>query len=208
VSAAAPRVETREIDARDLTRVALGRRSTLWWGVLLLVVIEAVVLFSMVSSYYYLTVVRGGSFPPPGTPPPDLELPLVQLACALASLAPAHLAVRFARLERVGLLRASLLLGALLMVGYFSAGMIETQTREHLWSSHSYGSIVWTMSGYQYFHVIALAGIALGFLGFSFVRSFSGHARAPLQASLLYWDFVVAAGVLSFVTLYLSPRLL
>lgn len=198
----------RTLNGRDLPRVALGGRSTLWWGMLLLVVIEAIVVLSMVSSYYYLAVVRGGLFPPPDVSPPGLALPLAELGCAVASLVPAHLSVRFARLGRAWSMRSALLLGALFMVAYATLGAIESDGRSFLWSSHAYGSIVWTLSGYQYFHVGAVALLAMGFVGLSFARRFDGAGRAPLQAAMLYWDFVVATSAVSFVTLQLSPRFL
>jgi hypothetical protein len=41
----------------------------------------------------------------------------------------------------------------------------------------------------------------------SFARSFEGEQRAPVQGLRLYWDFVVIATALAFLTLYVSPYL-
>lgn len=192
-------------DVGLLPRVASGRRATIWWGVCLLVVIEAIVVLSFVTSYFYLATVRGGAFPRGA---PDATWSAIGLALSVVSLAPVHLAERAARLGHLAWMRVALLGALALEAGYVVTSALDAASRDHSWTSHAYGSIVWTISGYQAVHGLIAVCAAGVFVALSFVRRFDGERRAPVQGLRLYWDFVVASTTLVFFTLYVSPHLL
>lgn len=195
------------LDATRLPRHGPRGRSPVYWGVALLVLIEAIVFLSMITSYYYLAVVRGGAFPHQSGDPPDVVLSALALGSSALALVPVHFAERAARLGHTWRMRAALATTALLGGGYVALSAIDLGGRDYLWSSHAYGSIVWTLSGYQLLHVVLALLAAAAMCGFSFPHRVEGERRAPVQALATYWDFVVAAGALSFFTLYISPRL-
>ncbi|MCZ7685366.1 MAG: hypothetical protein M5U28_43930 [Sandaracinaceae bacterium] len=148
-----------------------------------------------------------GSVPAPERRSPDVVLSALALGSSALALVPVHFAERAARLGHTWRMRAALATTALLGGGYVALSAIDLGGRDYLWSSHAYGSIVWTLSGYQLLHVVLALLAAAAMCGFSFPHRVEGERRAPVQALATYWDFVVAAGALSFFTLYISPRL-
>lgn len=196
------------LDLRTLPRVGVGRRSTVLWGVLLLVLIEAIAMLAMVTSYFYLAVVRGGAFPHASGAPPDPTRSAIGLGLLVLAAVAAHGAEKAARAERPVLLRGALALAALLGAGYLALGVLGLGAKEFTASSHAYGSIVWTIEGYQTLHGLALVAVTTAFVGFTFSHRLEGERRGPLQALAAYWDFVVASGAVVFFTVDLSPHLL
>lgn len=195
-------------DLRSLPRFGTGRRSTIVWGVVLLIVIEGVVVLSMITSYFYLAVVRGGAFPHEAGSPPDPTKSAVALGLSAAGALLAHGAERSARYGRMHLARLALALATLSGSGYVVLSVLDLADRDYTHASHAYGSITWTLSGYQAVHLVALIAATAAMVGFSFSHAFGGEKRAPMQALAYYWDFVFLAGASVFFTIYITPYLI
>lgn len=204
MSASAP---VRRFDPRALPRAVTHGRSTTYCGVLLLVLIEGIVVLSLVTTYFYLAVVRGAAFPRGGGEPPDPTLSSIALGVSLAGAVVAHLAEHAARAAEPAWMRLLLGIAAALGAGYVALSAVDLASASHSWTSHAYGSIVWTTVGYQATHALAATLATAVMLGVSFRRSLLGERRSPMQSLRHYWTFVVASGALVFFTLYVSPHL-
>ncbi len=193
------------VTAGELPTEAAGSRAPGWWGIVLLILIEITVFSVLITSYFYL---RGlaESWPPAGISPPDLLLPTINTVVLLASCVPMYLAERGIRQGNQGSLRlwlaVSFVLGAIFLV----VKVYEYSQLPYTWSSHAYGSIVFTMTGFHLAHVIAgllkNAGVqAVAWQGF-----FTARRYLAIQTTALYWYFVTFIWLPLYATIYLSPR--
>ena len=196
----------RTLDLRHLPREVPGKRASVYSGMLLFIVIEATVIASLLTSYYYLRVMTRESWPPPGVSPPELLRPAFSLGLLVASLAP-MIAARIAHhRQNHTAFHGAALLGVVLLLAYLGVSFYDLRELPYDWRFHVYGSLVWTLTGYQLLHVIGLTMLALGviFLG-------GPSARLPREAAvtvlLLYWAFVVVVALPSYFTVYATPHL-
>jgi cytochrome c oxidase subunit III len=194
------------IDLRGLPRDVPGRRASIVSGVTLFIVIEAVVVATLLTSYYYLRVMVRGCWPPAGIDPPDLAGPIASSVVLVASLVPILVGRRLHRSRRTVPFRAAAGLGVALLLLYLGLAFHDLLSLPFDWRGHVYGSLVWTLNGYQIFHVIALLLVAAGvtLLG----APPHGLPRdAAVTVLVMYWVFVVAVAIPSYFTVYLSPHL-
>src|SRR5690606_23030736 len=120
----------------------------------------------------------------------------------VASLAAASWSHRLHRNHRLLGFRMSLLGALVVLAAYSILSAYELVTLPYTASAHVYGSLVWTLSGYQLFHVLGLGCLAFGvFLVDVFAGSSSRPGDAALSVLLLYWKFVVIAALPSYATL-------
>jgi cytochrome c oxidase subunit I+III len=179
-------------------------RSPAWGGMAMLVVIEFAALGALLAGYYYLRI-RQTEWPPGGIPHPDVLLPAIGSVLLVASGLPMWLAERATRGGAVDRVRTWLPIGLLLAAGYLALKVIEHARLEYSATSHAYGSIVWTISGYSAFHVLAV--LVLGsMLWLLHHRGYlRGRRVAAVEAIGVYWYFVALSTVPVFVTLYVAP---
>ncbi|MDQ3032042.1 MAG: cytochrome c oxidase subunit 3 [Myxococcota bacterium] len=195
-------------DARALPRCATGKGSTTYNGVALFVLIEAIVVLSLITSYFYLGALRGQAFPHGAGDPPDPTLAAITLGIVALTALAVWLSERAARVERTLAMRGLIVISIALGIAYAVLSGIDLSRAPHSWTSHAYGSIVWTTSGYQIMHVLIATGASVLSLGLSFGRALTGERRAPIQALSLYWRFVLVSGAAVFFTLYVTPYLM
>ena len=190
----------------SLDRQLTGVGSPIVLGVLLLIAIEATLMALFVVSYFYLRL-GAESWPPPGVAPPELSGPLLAQGVLLLSVVPVWLAVGAIPRDRTWPLTIGLPAGITLAAAYLLLKVREYSGREFLWSSHAYGSLDWTMTGYAGLHVITvlLAGTVVWVLGLR--GHFHGGRYTGIQALALYWAFVALGSLFFFATQYLSPHL-
>lgn len=192
---------------RELPRRVSGARSTVLWGFALLVLIEGMVIASLVISYFYLRI-GVAAWPPAGIPIPGLGVPTLALALLVASVAPVAWAERgIARGSRARL-AAGLVAGLLLLGAYGATTLISSGDRIYTWSTNAYGSIVWTIEGYQLMHVTALLIFGAAVAVLALRGYFNAERRVAVQAVALYWYFTAASSAVAYATIYLSPRLI
>lgn len=200
--------ETGEVlDLRDLPQDVPGPRTSIFAGMALFVVIEATVVASLLTSYYYVRAMARESWPPPGIELPGLLRPGISLLVLVMSVVPLLWARIVHRDRHRATFRMVMVLGMALLVGYLGIAFFELRSLPYDWTGHVYGSLVWTLSGYQLLHVVALLLLALGVLMLGSTQS--GVPRdSAVSVVLLYWTFVVVVSVPSYFTLYLAPHLL
>jgi heme/copper-type cytochrome/quinol oxidase subunit 3 len=75
------------------------------------------------------------------------------------------------------------------------------------WSSHAYGSVVWTMLGMHTFHMVA-ATCECGLLfTYSLVRPMTKKQFLDVRTTSVYWYFVALIWVPFYFTIYVVPYL-
>jgi cytochrome c oxidase subunit I len=190
----------------DLRAMPRGRSSA-WGGMAILVLIELTALGAMIASYFYLRLSQP-SWPPGGIPLPEVLLPALSAALLLASALPVWLAERGTRTGAVERIATLLPLAILLVLASLALTAVSHMRMPYDATSHAYGSIVWTISGYS-----ALHGVALVVLGsVLWLLHWFGHVRGrrlvAVEAIGVYWYFVALTAPPTFAVLYLSPYLM
>ena len=85
---------------------------------------------------------------------------------------------------------------------------LELMAHDFAWDNHPYGSIVWTMTGFHFVHVVsAIVGTAavtwLAWRGY-----FTRERQLGVVVDTLYWYFVAGIWIPLYLVLYWEPRLL
>lgn len=193
-------------DASALPRYTPDRRSQMWWGIVGLILIEASVVASFIASYLYLRVVSE-VWPPPGVAPPDLLLPTLNLVLMLVSAGTMWQASRDLDRGRQGRFVANIAASCLLAAAVLGLRWLQLRGLEYSWADHAYGSVVWTITGFHFVHVIsAILGTAvvgvLGHFGY-----FDRERQIAVVVDTMYWYFVAAVWIPFYVVLYWVPRM-
>jgi cytochrome c oxidase subunit III len=194
------------IDTPMLPVYTLGPKSVVWWGMLGLVAIELVVFSGFIAMYFWLKLVNP-SWPPEGIDRPDLLLPTINTVVLIASGAAMIYAKRaIVRGNQLGL-KLGQGLALLLGLGFLTIKYVEYSAYGFDWSTHAYGSIVWTITGFHSAHVISV--VMKGFVVFAMALRgmFRPDRHLAFEVSTIDWTFVVVIWLPLYFTMYLSPRL-
>jgi cytochrome c oxidase subunit I+III len=201
-----------ELDYRHLPMHPAGGRAFVWSGMVLFLLIEGTVVASLVTSYFYFRVMAAAGWPPPGVPLPQLTSPAVAVALLALSFLLVWVAQRARRFGRRKGFRGAGFAACGLLAAYVAWSLRELSELPFTWFDHAYGSLVWTLSGYQLLHGFVLLSLGLGVLLLG-----KRHERSPLEEDSsfdsawgvlrLYWVFVVLASIPMYGALYLVPYL-
>jgi cytochrome c oxidase subunit I+III len=206
-----PREEAEALAASiGLPLLSSGTRATGWWGMLGMLAILFTVLAALIYGYFYLRLYS--------TQWPQMDLPLPGLwgpSLAYAVLAAGGLLQFFnmrarSRGHRGHLLRgtaAVVILGSV-FIGLELGNMLAMPFSPRV---NAYASIYFTLNGFILLTVLTgvflLAGTLLRMMLLGEAPD-TPRLRLWLQNSEMFWLFAVAAGLLTFLTTYLSPHLL
>jgi heme/copper-type cytochrome/quinol oxidase subunit 3 len=188
-----------------LPTVGEGSRSVGWWGMLCLVASEAALFSYLLFSYFFVAINADGPWPPSG--PPALGLVSINTLILLSTSLTMWLAERQLA---AGSRRASVALQGLtigLGVVFAALQVVEWRNKDFSISSHTYGSLFFTITG------IHLAHVLVGLLMLSFLLLwtslgyFDSQRRRVLSIGAIYWHFVDIVWIFIFSSLYLSPHL-
>ena len=195
------------VDASHLNRLPAGEDAPVWWGIIGLILIEMSVMFAFVISGFYLQMMNE-PWPPAGMNVPDRLLPTVSMGLMLVSCVTMYLASQAINKDRT---RAfviytfiSVALAGLTLITRWQqlAGL------EFRWDQHVYGSLVWTISGFHFLHVVS-AAIGTAVIGLLGTRGFFNHQRKiGVVVDTMYWNFVALAWLPLYFVLYWAPELL
>lgn len=200
-------MQTRDgFDAKDLTRFA-PRTHPLWWGVLGVVTIEATVVATLIASYFYLRM-NAAAWPPPGVDLPNPILPSINVALLLCSSGTMYWAGwginKGSKFVLTLGTSASVALASLVLV----LRSIELAALDFRWDSHPYGSIVWTMVGFHFTHVVsAIVGTAVVAVLAAF-GYFTRERQLGVVVDTLYWYFVAGVWIPLYLVICWAPRIL
>lgn len=192
---------------RPLPVGAIDTRASGWWAMIFVVCTEGALFGYLLFSYYYFAVQAHsiGYFPPGG--PPSLTLALPDTVILLLS----SVAVSWAQLNVKHNDKRHLVMGlgigAILGIVFLVVQYFEWAQKQFTISSHPYGSLYFTITGFHMVHVavgvIALLTLAL----WSGMGYFNCVRYAHIHIGALYWHFVDAVWLAVFFTFYITPRL-
>jgi heme/copper-type cytochrome/quinol oxidase subunit 3 len=199
----APGGLARHSAAELVDRQAVRSASSSVTGMVLLVASEAV-FFAAFLGIYAVSYSAARVWPPAGIATPSIALPTVGTVVLLASGAAMAVAMRHAHRPEyprgvVGWLTAALAcavaFGVLTAIGYASIPFGVGQG--------IYESLFYMIIGLELAHVVGGAVL----LGVVMARTWTGELalrRDPIQATAIYWYFVVVLGAVIYVVLYLA----
>lgn len=189
-----------------LTAHPLGPQAPTWWGMLLLVAIEMTVFGGLMAIYYYLKLYNP-EFPPEGIEKPKLLLPSINTLILLGSGAAMYMADKAIGEGKQLPLKVGKIAALLLALLFLILKYVEYSGYDYDWTTHAYGSIVWTMTGFHVAHVIGVILKTLVVLAMALRGMFTAERRLAVQVNGIYWYFVVLIWLPLFFTIYISPRL-
>jgi len=190
--------------AELIDRQAVRSASSSVTGMVLLVASEAV-FFAAFLGIYAVSYTAAKVWPPAGTETPSLGVPTVGVVVLLVSGATMAQAMRHAHrpeYQRAAMLRwlavalvCAVAFGVLTAIGYASLPFSASQG--------IYQSLFYMIIGLELAHVVGGAVL----LGVVMARTWTGELalrRDPIQATAIYWYFVVVLGVVIYAVLYLA----
>ncbi len=195
------------LDASALTRLPRQHGAPFWWGVIGLILIELSVVSAFSVSYFYLQMVND-AWPPRDLDPPQLAIPTINTLLLLVSCGTMYLAGR--AIDKNYVIRFVIYTFA--SVGLACAVLWlrwhQFYRFEVAWNDHVYGSLLWTITGFHFLHVVSAAiGTAviggLGLWGY-----FTRERQLGVVVDTLYWNFVAIAWLPFYFVLYWAPRIL
>ncbi|MEZ5815492.1 MAG: cytochrome c oxidase subunit 3 [Hyphomicrobiaceae bacterium] len=197
-------------EVTTLTEVPLptggeGSRSVGWWGVLSLVASEAALFSYLLFSYFFVAINADTQWPPTGAP--ELGLVSVNTVILLSTSGTLWLAER--QLSG-GYRRSSIALqGLTIALGALFAGLqtVEWSNKDFSLSSHTYGSLFFTITGIHLAHVVVGLLVLCFLMLWTILGYFDADHRRPLSIGSIYWHFVDVVWIFIFSSLYLSPHL-
>ncbi|MBM9596002.1 cytochrome c oxidase subunit 3 [Roseitranquillus sediminis] len=194
------------VDARELSRLT-PKTHPLWWGVAGAVAIEAAVVANLLTSYFYL-MAQNEVWPPEGVAPPDLLwATIVLFVLPLSSLTMWWAGVGSDRNRKTQLalgVTASVALATLAL----GIRALQIDAFDIRWDQHAYGSIVWTITGFHFTHVVsAILGTAVVSV-LAWMDYFTSERQLGVVVDTLYWYFVAGVFLPIYLVLYWAPRLL
>lgn len=172
-------------------------------GVRVFIVSETMFFSALFFAWYYLSVASGAAWPPEGVARPPIAPAIVNTVLTLASAVTIWLAARaIARDDKRSLL-INIVISAILGVIFMAVQTIEFAQLAALVQASSYGSLFVFI---LFFHVVRVfVGVAM--MGIVLVRAtlqqFSARRRLLVDATAMYWYFIVAVWLVVFAVLYM-----
>lgn len=191
--------------ARELPVGSAGERSGGWWGCLTLIATEGALFGYLIFSYLYLTSQSAQHWPPEGLP--KLGLGIANTVILLSSSVFVWLCERFVRRQRLRWAVASMAVGVVLGSVFIGIQMIEWHDHPYGLTTHLYGSLYFTITGFHIAHVAVGIVVLLLLLLWTALGYFDEKRCAALTIGGLYWHFVDVVWLFIFSTLYLTPYL-
>jgi cytochrome c oxidase subunit I+III len=193
-----------------LPLLSSGTKCTGWWGMVGFVATLATVLGGLIFSYFYLRL-YSEQWPQGGLPLPLFTGPLISYGMLTAGgVVQAFNSWAWRRNHRIGVIfgmPAAIFLG----LGFIVGELAVLLTSPFFPTANAYASIYFTINGFVL--LMALTAVALQTGAFIRLLRTAEALGAPrlslwLQNSELFWFFTVAAGLLGFLSTYLTPHLL
>jgi len=182
-----------------------GRLSSGWWGMWTVIATEASLFAYLLFSYFYVGAQTTGRWPPEGTPP--LTLAVAGTVVLLVGSVTMWWGERGIRAGRRGQLLIGLGSSVLLAVAFLVLEGIEWSRKSFTPTSHVYGSLYFTVTGFHMLHVIV--GVLMLNLLFvwTLLGYFGARRHSTVSIAVMYWHFVAAVWIAVFLSFYAAPYL-
>ncbi|HWE44022.1 MAG TPA: hypothetical protein VG432_16085 [Gemmatimonadaceae bacterium] len=191
-------------DVSRLPTVVYGSRNLVSWGTTGFMVIEGFSLALCAVTYVYLRK-NSDVWPPHGTQLPQLLVPTINMGLMILSLPLALWTKRRAeRMDAAGT-RIGLVLSSIAAVVIFGVRLAEFASLHTQWNSSAYGSIAWTILGFQGSLILVDMYDTIGVTAIMFLRPESKWFPEVADNSL-YWIFTVLSWIPLYFLVYFGPR--
>jgi cytochrome c oxidase subunit 3 len=162
-------------------------------------------MFVMVLVAYYVLRTRSTDWPP-GLPNPDLTLGTVNTLILFASVVPNQMAKKAA--EHMDLRKVHILMPVSLVFGlaFLTVRAFEFGSLGCAWNDNAYASIVWFLMGLHTTHLLTDVVDTGVLTALMFTAHVEEKRFVDVNENALYWDFVVAAWIPVYLTVYFAPR--
>jgi heme/copper-type cytochrome/quinol oxidase subunit 3 len=195
------------IDVSDFSRHVTHKDAPFWWGIIGLILIELSVVAAFVVSYFYLQMMND-PWPPLDFPLIDMRIPTIELAILLLSCITMYLAGKAIDNNRVKRFVVYTFLSVAMASIVLWLRWHHMDAFEIGWDQHVYGSLLWTITGFHFLHVVS-AAIGTAVIGcFGIAGFFNTQRQLGVVVDTLYWNFVAVAWLPFYGVLYWAPRLL
>ena len=170
--------------------------STGRWPTIITLSTYATLFGAFIGTYFYLRF-RTTPWPPDGIPKPALVVPLILLACLVATTIPMSLASRAAQAGRLRATRFFIAVVVLVQAGYFAYEVHDFADQIHRVdiTRDAYTSIYYTLLGADHAHVLIAMLFNLWLLA-KLTRGFTTYRLNAVRAITFY---VYAVNVLTIV---------
>jgi cytochrome c oxidase subunit I+III len=193
------------LDVSALPSYAFGHRSIMWWGTMGVIAIEGTVFALAVMAYFFL---RAQSTDwPMGVPPPDLTWGSVNTLILLASLVPNQWAKSAAQRHDLKGVRVALAIAVGVGIAFITVRFLEFHSLNVRWDTNAYGSIVWTILGLHFVHLVTDFMDTAVLAALMFTGPIEGRRFVDVEENAIYWYFVVGAWIPLYIVVYWAPRL-
>ncbi len=183
----------------------LGRPAA-WWGMMIFVASETTLFGAFVGTYFYLRF-KSPAWPPDGIPEPRIVVPVILVACLVATSVPMQLASQAAQAGRLVATRLLILAALVVQCGYLAYEVHDFRDQLHAFdiTRDAYSSIYYTLLGADHAHVFV--GVLFNFwLLWKLARGLTTYRVNAVQAVAWYWHAVNVITVVVLLTL-LSARI-
>lgn len=195
----------RVLDVSALTEGTADSRSLLWWGNLGMLAIEGSMFAMALATYLYLRSVNL-DWPPPTVPTPDLFLPTINTIMLALSCVAAFIEDRAALRKDMTAVRLAqvicILVGIIFLVinyGYILPDL------GYKWSTHAYGSIVWTIIGLHTMHMLVATGETTLLFIYGLVKPVVKKHLLDFRCVAVYWYFVALIWIPFYFVIFIEP---
>jgi cytochrome c oxidase subunit 3 len=195
---------SRPLDVRELPSYGFGHRSLMWWGTIGVAAIEGMVFALAIGTYLYLWS-QADTWPLDAAPP-DLSWGTLNTIVLLVSVWPNWWTKRAAEHHDLAKVRIGMMICIAFAVAFLVLRVYEFTALNTRWNHNAYGSIVWTLLGLHTTHLLTdfIDTVVLAVL--MFTGPLEGRRFVDVSENAVYWNFVVAAWIPIYVTIYWLPR--
>lgn len=180
-----------------------GQSAVGWWGMFITMTGDATAFASLVFGYFFYWTIHPDLAA--GQDGPDVGWSMLAMALMLAGWGAMLAARRLNARGATGAMRLALLAGAAFALAGGGAGLAGPWTAGLDPTSHVYPAIVWVIVIWTVIHAAVGVVTQLYCLARSFAGRLTPNFDADLRNSLLYFHFLAATAIVTFVVVGLFP---
>ncbi len=176
-----------------------------WFGMWTLIATEASLFVYLLFSYYYLKLQTDQPWPPEG--PPRLLLSSVNTFLLLTSSLFVYFGERKLKQDRKKAAVALIAIAIAFGTAFVLIQLKEWSRKSFSISTHLYGSLYFTITGFHLLHVVLGMGMLAVVSAWTAMGYCTKSEHGPVSAAALYWHFVDAVWIFIFGTFFIVPYL-
>jgi heme/copper-type cytochrome/quinol oxidase subunit 3 len=192
------------LDSRHLLPPSTKEHPAGWWAMVCLIITEGALFAYLLFSYFYLESMAP-QWPPNNVPELRLAGPntILLVASSLVMWWAERGIKRGAQLQ----LRVGMLVTTVMGIVFLIIQSKEYAGLKFTASSHAYGSLFITITGFHFAHVVVGVLMMLTTEVRAWLGHFTERRHLAVTNTALYWHFVDVVWLAVFASLYLTPRI-